>query len=164
MTLPKKWAYAKIDLFDNATQEQLILNKSQYKAAMNIKLTGEDGWARYWVALNSPKRHVWRRIKEHKNEPHYRLVKKIMDSMDTDYRVSKFYDEDGTSVLGLTGFLVPAEEGYTFMLVYEEQVILFELSGQGLTTAQRAKNMIASGELKSTGEVKPMKRAKDRLG
>jgi hypothetical protein len=50
------------------------------------------------------------------------------------------------------------------MLVYEEQVILFELSGQGLTTAQRAKNMIASGELKSTGEVKPMKRAKDRLG
>ena len=43
-TLPDNWDYVKLDLFNNATIDDLKRNRNKFKLAISIKVKGSDNW------------------------------------------------------------------------------------------------------------------------
>ena len=61
-TIPQDWHFAKLDLFDNATDEESILDKQKLKLSISFRHKVTNELVSIKAVLNSPKRHYKRNI------------------------------------------------------------------------------------------------------
>jgi hypothetical protein len=166
MQMPAKWKYMKLDLFNNASTEELVQGKNKWAVTLNVLVQNDPEYKRFTAKLNCPRRSVKRGTKHLWNTPHFKLVQRLMGDLDgSDYRVSKFYDTNRDTNYGLTGFLILDTDPRQFVLIYDEQVMHFEFDGRGLTQRQRDTGIVGTFS-NSAGKFTSdrMKMARDVLG
>jgi hypothetical protein len=167
-TIPANWEYIKLDLYNNATIEDLIKNKNKYKLAINIKKSGQAGWSSFMVGLNSEIRFMKRGLDAVTWETgHYWNVRESYTELKNQCgwaRASKTYVKGyttkGQTVEDLSVVFAPhIENEYYINLHFKEQQWLWILrGGQGyLTESQRKKNIIATAGIKRGNKVKNLK-------
>lgn len=150
--IPANWKYIKLDLFNNASDNELVANKNKYAVTLNILTDSTTQYLRFTGKFNSPNRHVRRGVaRQWAIDPHYQIVQQLIDELDgTTYKVSKFYTPDRKTATGLTGFLIIAEEGYQFILVYKTHVMKFEFTNRNLSDKQRRTGIIGTCSYSAT--------------
>lgn len=169
MTIPMNWDYIKLDLYNNASSEDLIQGKNKYKLAINIKKSGQAGWMSFMAGLNSEIRFMKRGLDAVTWETgHYWNVRESyaeLKSINGFARASKTYAKGyrtkGQTIEDLSVVMSPrSEQGeYYINLHFQEQQWLWILrGGQGyLSPAQRKNNIIATAGVKRANKVKNLK-------
>lgn len=172
--LPANWEYVKLDLYNNASVEQLAKNHNKYKIAIHIKKTGHNGWLTFMAGLNSHIRFMKRGLDaETWESTHYNNVKESYAELKQQFgfvRASKTYQKGyamkGQTTENLSVILAQSNilGQYYINLHYLEQQWLWILRGDAgyLTDAQRRKNMIATAGIKRGNKTKNI-RAEDLL-
>ena len=106
--IPQDWLYAKLDLFDNATTEENILDKQKLKLSVSFKKQNSDEIISIRAGLNSPKRHYTRNIINDvmlhgKPHQHYKLCNEMYNDIVATLgaecqkiAISKFYESRQT--------------------------------------------------------------------
>lgn len=84
--IPQDWHFAKIDLFDNATTEESILDKQKLKLSISFRHKVSNEIIRIRAGLNSPKRHYTRNITNEvmlggKPHQHYKLCNEMYNDI-----------------------------------------------------------------------------------
>jgi len=84
--IPQDWLYAKLDLFDNATTEESILDKQKLKLSVSFKKQDNDEIISIKAGLNSPKRHYTRNITNEvmlhgRPHQHYKLCNELYNDI-----------------------------------------------------------------------------------
>lgn len=171
-TIPQNWDYIKLDLFNNASDADLIKNKNKFKLAISIKRTDKEGWVNFRALLNSPFRNLKRGLdSETYDNEHYTNVRESYAELKEHYpntTVSKTYMKGqfvkGQTAEDLSVVLSPTDqEGeYLINLHFREQQWLWRLS-TSISPAQRKNNIIASLGIRKGNKVKNV-RAGDLLG
>jgi hypothetical protein len=168
-TIPANWEYIKLDLYNNATTDELIKGKNKYKLAINIKKSGQTGWVTMMAGLNSEIRFMKRGLDAATWESgHYWNVRESYAELKSEFgfaRASKTYAKGyrtkGQTVEDLSVVLAPSpvEGEYYVNLHFQEQQWLWILRGGAnyLTQAQRRKNIIATAGVKRGNRVKNLK-------
>ena len=160
-TIPEKWNYIKLDLFNNATDEELVRNKNKFKLAIAIKVNDKDEWVYYRALLNSPFRNLKRGLDSATYEnAHYSNVKEAYQEIKQSYpdvRVSKTYAKGqfikGQTTEDFSVILVPLEQGYAINLHIKDRQWMWKLSSE-VTPKQRKNNVIASLGIRRGNKVK----------
>lgn len=145
--VPETWRYYKLDLFNNASDQELQAGKNDWAVTLNVLLAAQGEYQRFTAKFNSPRRMVKRGTKEMWLNEHYQLVQSIMQQLDAEgleYRVSKFYNTTRDTVYGLTGFLILSEEHRKFVLVYKQHVMPCKFENTGLSINQRRSNCVGT--------------------
>jgi len=168
-TIPLNWEYIKLDLYNNATTEELIKGKNKYKLAINIKKSGQAGWVSLMAGLNSEIRfmkrgldamtwdtgHYWN-VRESYNE-----LKQVFGFARASKTYLKGYKNKGQTVEDMSVVMAPnnKEGEYYINLHFQEQQWLWLLRGGTgyLSAAQRKKNIIATAGIKRGNKVKNLK-------
>lgn len=154
--LPFNLKSLKIDLFDNATHEQAMMDKRRFKVACNI-ITGGGQKKIYRAGMNSAPRYYKRGVVD-QNSKHYQLVKTVFEQLKCDgvddLRLSKFYrnkSKDQTfgvqhkSMQDMSCIMHQTPHGYYFYIIIGEEIIQADVqSGQGVTPAQQRAGCIAT--------------------
>jgi len=173
-TIPANWEYIKIDLYNNATMDELIKGKNKFKLAINIKKSGQTGWMSFMAGLNSELRFMKRGLDAVTWETgHYMNVRESYAELKSQFgfaRASKTYAKGyrtkGQTIEELSVVIAPGkEEGeYYVNLHYQEQQWVWILKGGAhyLSKAQRKNNIIATAGVKRGNKVKNL-RAGDLL-
>jgi hypothetical protein len=168
-TIPVNWDYIKLDLYNNATTEELIKGKNKYKLAINVKKSGSTGWLTFMAGLNSEIRFMKRGLDaETWDTGHYWNVRESYAELKSQLgfaRASKTYAKGyrtkGQTIEDLSVVLAPGKtEGEYFInLHFQEQQWLWLLKGGAhyLTPAQRKNNIIATAGVKRGNKVKNLK-------
>lgn len=155
---PAPWGYLKLDLFDNATDEQLADNQQHLHAKLSIKRQNNPDWLYASAGLNSEKRMAKRGLRMDNTDDrlHWECVQKVYALMKEDYeniRASKFYkagSQKGKTIKGLSvvvGQTATVGE-YAAVVIKGSDVYPINLTADGLTARQRQRHIIASGEWK----------------
>ncbi len=84
--IPQDWHFAKLDLFDNATTEESILDKQKLKLSICFRKKDNNEVIHIRAGLNSPKRHYTRNITNAvmlngKPHQHYKLCSNMYDEI-----------------------------------------------------------------------------------
>lgn len=172
-TVPANWEYIKLDLYNNATMDELIKGKNKYKLAINIKKSGSTGWMSFMAGLNSELRFMKRGLDAVTWETgHYLNVRESYAELKSQFgfaRASKTYAKGyrtkGQTIEDLSVVLAPGKEGeYYINLHLQEQQWVWILRGGAhyLSQAQRKNNIIATAGVKRGNKVKNL-RAGDLL-
>jgi len=168
-TIPPTWEYIKLDLYNNATTDELIQGKNKYKLAINIKKSGQAGWVTMMAGLNSEIRFMKRGLDTTAWESgHYWNVRESYAEMKSHCgwaRATKTYlkgyKTKGQTVEDLSVVFAPTtiESQYYVNLHFEETQWLWILKGGAgyLTPAQRKNNIIATAGIKRGNKVKNLK-------
>jgi hypothetical protein len=160
-TIPAKWNYIKLDLFNNATDAELVRNKNRFKLAIAIKVDGKDEWVYYRALLNSPFRNLKRGLDSdtYDNE-HYTNVREAYAEIKQDFpdvRVSKTYAKGqfikGQTTEELSVILVPLEQGYAVNLHVKGMNWMWKLSSE-ITPKQRKNRVIGSLGIRRGNKIK----------
>jgi hypothetical protein len=174
-TIPANWDYIKLDLYNNATTEELIQGKNKYKLSINIKKSGQQGWMTFMAGLNSELRFMKRGLDAVTwDTGHYWNVRESYNELKKDFgfaRASKTYAKGyrtkGQTIENLSVVMAPAPQDseYYINLHYKDQQWLWMLRGGAnyLSIAQRKNNIIATAGVKRGNRVKNIK-AEDLLG
>jgi hypothetical protein len=152
-TIPDNWDFVKLDLFNNASPQDLAKNKNKFKLAISIKLKNRTDWMSFRALLNSPFRNLKRGLDATVYEnTHYTNVKNSYVELKEFYsevRVSKTYQK-GQGIKGQTTEELSVVMGigdkvgeYVINLHFKDQQWIWPLSNI-LTEAQRKGNMIAT--------------------
>lgn len=148
IALPDGVKSLKIDLFNNATDEDLLFDKSKYKLHMGI-IKADGDKISVNASLSGPPRNYKRGI-VNKNSEHYKLMEYIIENYRhmEDFRVSKFYQNANKQMITIQDWSVAVwrtEQSYQVKLVMGTDVMSIGLTpGKGLTKKQRQKNCIAT--------------------
>lgn len=173
-TIPANWEYIKIDLYNNATAEELAKNKNKYKVAINIKKTGNTGWITFMAGLNTEIRFMKRGLDAAAwDTGHYWNVRESYTELKNEFgfaRASKTYlkgyKTKGQTIENMSVVFSPspiAGEYYINLHFQELQWLWLLRGGAGyLTQAQRKANIIATAGIKRGNKVKNL-RAEDLL-
>jgi hypothetical protein len=173
-TIPANWEYIKLDLYNNATTEELIQGKNKYKLAINIKKSGQAGWMSFMAGLNSELRFMKRGLDAIIWETgHYMNVRDSYAVLKSDYgfaRASKTYAKGyrtkGQTIENLSVVIAPAmsDAEYFVNLHFGEQQWVWILRGGAhyISQSQRKNNIIATAGVKRGNKVKNL-RAEDLL-
>lgn len=173
-TIPANWEYIKLDLYDNASTEDLARNKSKYKLAINIKKSGHTDWVSLMAGLNTEIRFMKRGLDAVAWESgHYLNVresytelKKMCGFARASKTYLKGYKTKGQTIENMSVVFAPTDNQgeYYVNLHYQEQQWLWILRGGAgyLTQAQRKNNIIATAGVKRGQRVKNLD-AKDLL-
>jgi hypothetical protein len=170
----RPWRYAKLDLFDNATQQQLAKNKRKFNLKMAFLLNNKSEYQYLAAALNTPWRNVKRGFdfSDSMQLDHYNLLERTYQAMSKlgldRIRASKCYEPSkkgkGATVFGssvIIGQDLSTEE-YLVALIVKDKIYDFTLNGIYLSELQRRSNCIASAQ---QGEMtRPRKTARDFFG
>jgi hypothetical protein len=166
ISIPANWDYIKLDLYNNATTEELIAGKNKYKLAINIKKSGQTSWITFMAGLNSEIRFMKRGLDAITWETgHYMNVRESYNELKHEFgfaRASKTYAKGyrtkGQSVENLSVVFAPSkvDSEYYINLHFKDQQWLWLLRGGPgyLTAAQRKKNIIATAGVKRGNKVK----------
>lgn len=147
----KAISYMKLDLFNNATDEEMAENVYRLHAKLSIKLHNDPNWNHASCSLNSEKRMAKRglRMDNPKHLAHWTTVEETyieMRELYKDTRVSKFYQsgqQKGKSVKGLS--LVLSHQAGIAVVIKGTDIHPISLSNKDLTQLQRRKHIIMSG-------------------
>ena len=172
-SIPATWEYIKLDLYNNATTEELIKGKNKFKLAINIKKSGTTGWMSFMAGLNSEIRFMKRGLDATTWETgHYLNVRESYAELKSQFgfaRASKTYAKGyrtkGQTIEELSVVISPGKEGeYYINLHFQEQQWVWILRGGAhyLSQAQRKNNIIATAGVKRGNKVKNL-RAGDLL-
>jgi|DEB0MinimDraft_10_1074344.scaffolds.fasta_scaffold68797_2 hypothetical protein len=153
--IPETWYSLKIDLFDNATDKDLMLNKSKLKLSFAIKKHNEQTYRYYRAMMNSPIRNFKRGIGSDWDHKHYAQVRQHYDSIvadlgeDCEYIAAskcfcKGYAQKKHSVEGMSTILFRYDNAWYVELFLRNDRYTFKLTGANLSKSQRQNNMIAS--------------------
>ena len=154
--LPFNMKSLKIDLFDNANHEELLLGKRQFKVALNI-ITSTGKQLTYRAGMNSELRHYKRGVKN-QNSTHYKKVKHMVEELKypgvEDLRLSKFYrnisknknfGHQHKSMQDMSCIMHQTPYGYYFYIVICDEVIQADvMSGKGVSAKQQQAGCIAT--------------------
>ena len=137
----------KLDLFDNATNEEIIYDKRKFKLAMNI-IKADGGKINVASALNSPIRNFKRGI-INKNSKHYQLMAELIVRYKNqpEFKVSKFYQSANKQMITIQEWSVciwQLEQGYNCILVMGTNILPIILSHTGITAKQKQAGVIAT--------------------
>lgn len=155
---PAKWKYAKVDLFDNSTEQQL--KKGQRKLRLSLSfLTHTSSNYKYLGALmNSRVRDTKRGfdLDDPYERAHYELLIKTYSEMKElgyqNVRLSKCYERatkgKGKTIFGMSVILAEKDKTgeYITLIIDGEDITLITLTGKELSDKQRAGNCISSGQ------------------
>jgi hypothetical protein len=173
-TIPANWEYIKLDLYNNASTEEMMKGKNKFKLAINIKKSGNSGWMTFMAGLNSEIRFMKRGLDSVAwGSGHYLNVRESYNELKKDFgfaRASKTYAKGynikGQTIENLSVVLAPSQldNQYYINLHLEETQWLWLLKGgpKYLTQAQRNKNIIATAGIKRGQKVKNLN-ARDLL-
>ena len=147
VSLPSGVKSLKLDLFNNATDEDLLYDKNKFKLAMNI-IKADGDKIQCAAALNSPIRNFKRGI-VNKNSQHYKIMAELIveNKHLPEFRVSKFYQSANKQMITIQEWSVclwQLTEGYMCVLVMGTDIMPVYLSDKNITRKQRANNVIAS--------------------
>jgi len=154
--LPFNLKSLKIDLFDNATHEQAMMDRRKFKVACNI-ITANGKRQVYRAGMNSAIRFYKRGVVD-QNSTHYQLVKQLVEELKCDgvdgLRVSKFYRNNSNSkdfgqrhksMQDMSCIMHQTPHGYYFYIVISDKIIPADVeSGRGVTPAQQRAGCIAT--------------------
>lgn len=151
VVLPPDWRYLKIDLANNASNEELAKNKNRYKLSFSVLSTRNGGYQYFKALMNSDFRFLKRGLTaEEYDTEHYHIIQEIYKhrKSNSDFcRASKCYLKGqrykGQSIQQLSTVLTRIDEQYIVDLVIGDHWMEFQLNGQ-LTQAQRKNNFIAT--------------------
>ena len=171
-SLPEKWQYLKVDLFNNATPEQLEQNKEMLKLSISIQKTDGSDWLYFRAAMNSPKKNFKRGIQPDWSWAHYRAVQARYDTLWAEYKprriniskcYSKGYAKTRHTIEGLSAAVFNINDEWYSEIYYYDHLILVPLSNKNLSLSQRKTNIIATGkEVREQAYTRT--RARDLLG
>jgi hypothetical protein len=168
-SIPANWEYIKLDLYNNATTDELILGKNKYKLAINIKKSGQAGWLTFMAGLNSEIRFMKRGLDAAAWETgHYLNVRNCYNELKQEFKFAraskmyaKGYNTKGQTIEDLSVVMAPNvnESEYYINLHFQEEAWLWLLKGGAhyLTHAQRKKNIIATAGVKRGNKIKNLK-------
>ena len=148
---PAEFKSVKVDLFDNATIDDLKLDKRRFKIAFNTIMNSSKK-IKMWAALTNDRfRDFGRSI--NKQGAHYRLVKQLYEEAKTRHQeidtaiVSKFYEVNAsvrTTVDNASCLLIRYVSGeYVAVIVLDTEYWECDLN-TNVTVKQRTSNCIAS--------------------
>lgn len=154
--MPEKWKFIKVDLFDNASIEELQEGKRKFKLAFSIKTYEGKDWLYFRGAMNSPRKCYKRFVQEDWDWKHYNTVLKHHDAIRKQSEVervniSKLYQkgwaESKHTVEGLSAMLIQTTSGYVVQLYVKDMMMSLDLDTSNLSQKQRKQNVIASATL-----------------
>ena len=157
--IPDKWRFVKLDLFDNATIEQNQEGIQRFKLAISVKPRDVSDWLYFRAALNSPRKHYKRFVKEDWDWRHYSTVLKHYDELYAMRKagqiervnVSKVYQkgwaESKQIIQGFSAILVQTPQEYEAFIYTKDQMFQTTLTTQNISGKQRSKNIIASASI-----------------
>ena len=174
--MPAKWRFLKVDLFDNATVEELKEDRRKFKLAFSVKTTEGKDWLYFRAAMNSPRKCYKRFVQEDWDWQHYNIVLKHHDDIKHQMRdpsmgierinISKVYQkgfaEHKHTIEGMSAMLIQTTIGYVCKFYVTDHLITITLDQHNLTAKQRAQGIVASASVSNnTGYAR--KRATDFL-
>lgn len=163
--IPPEWAFVKLDLFDNTPAQELAQGKRRLKLALGILHARTEQWMYFRSSLNGPWRNVKRGL--HLDDPedlaHYTLIERTRDQyVDAGLvpKCSKFYrrgrTRKGQTTVGLSCVVaeLPVVGQYLVTMIYDQQVLVYELNNLTLTPKQRQSGVIATNTQRSGNRVR----------
>ncbi len=153
--LPEQWKILKLDLFDNATSEQLAQNKQMLKLAISIQKQDSGDWMYYRAKLNSPLRHVRRGVTDAHDRGHYKILENQYHDAKAEFRNNllrinaskiyrKGYADTKRTINGFSTLLCRTETNWLCMLLVKHKPYWFELNGANISQRARKSGVIAS--------------------
>jgi len=162
---PPEWAFVKLDLFDNTPAQELARGQRRLKLALGILSTTTQEWLYFRSSLNGPWRNVKRGLDLSHPEDlaHYQTIERVRDEfVDAGLvpRSSKFYrrgrTKKGETAIGLS--CVVAElfnpGDYVVSVIYDQQVMVYQLNNRTLTDCQRRSGVIATNTQRTARRVR----------
>ena len=155
---PAKWKYAKVDLFDNSTEQQIKKGQRKLRLSLSFLTHASNNYKYLGALMNSRIRDAKRGFDfdDAYERTHYELLIKTYSEMKElgyqNVRLSKCYERaskgKGKTIFGMSVILAekdtPGE--YISLIIDGEDITLITLSGRQLTDKQRAGNCISSGQ------------------
>ena len=153
--IPATWHSLKIDLFDNATDKELMLNKSRLKLSFAIKKHNEQDYRYFRAMMNSPIRNLKRGIGADWDHEHYSQVRQRYEEIvsdlgnDCEYIAAskcfqKGYAQKKHSVDGMSAILFRFDNAWYVDLHLKLDTYIYKLTGANLSKKQRQGNVIAT--------------------
>lgn len=157
--MPEKWRFLKVDLFDNASLEQIKEGKRRFKLAFSVKTCTGSDWLYFRGAMNSPRKSYKRFVQEDWDWQHYNTVLKHYDEIRyqpevQQINISKLYQkgfaEHKHIIEGMSAMLIQTADEYICRLYVKNMQMNIELDTYNLTAKQRNQNIIASASLSNS--------------
>lgn len=154
--LPERWKFLKVDLFDNASIEELKEGKRKFKLAFSVKTYEGSEWLYFRAAMNSPRKLYKRFVRDDWDWNHYNTVLKHHDALRYQegverINISKIYQkgfaESKHIVEGMSALLLQTADEYICRMYVVDYMMDLTLDTHNLTAKQRKQNIIASATL-----------------
>jgi len=164
--LPGHILSLKIDLFDNATDDEMLMDRRKFKIAVNI-ITQKQKKLKYMSSLNSPIRHYKRGIDQ--TGAHYTMAKSIYDqiSIGPEYStISKCYESQGSkrsTIDDLSVIFAQYPDCYRAWIVFGTTSIEVEFDQSRPTSRQRSVGLIGTWQCTNTAMKKTRKNIMDEI-
>jgi hypothetical protein len=154
--IPQTWRYLKLDLFDNATEEQMMLDKQVLKLAISFQKQDSQDWNYLRAKLNSQLRMMRRGVDKEKHDvKHYKLVEDFHNEIKASYgkdlvrlnaskTYRKGYAETKRSVNGISAVVWRDHAHWSVGLVIKHEVYIYQLSGKHISKKARRQGIIAT--------------------
>ena len=166
--IPQDWHFAKLDLFDNATVNESIVDKQKLKLSISFRHKQSNELISIRAGLNSPKRHYTRNISNAvllngKPHQHYKLCSNMYDEivaeLGTDcehIRISKLYESrelypgkySPKTIENATAIVYKSDSTWYTMMILDYNVFQFCLN-DSVTDKQRLHGVIATNMKRS---------------
>jgi hypothetical protein len=170
---PKNWQYLKLDLFNNASDQELMRDIEKLKLSVSIKTDKSNDWQYFRAQLNSPKRHYKRGVDKDWDWSHYGSVLKEYDNIVAEYQperinISKLYQkgyaETRHIIEGLSCCVFRSKDRWISIIYYTDQRIVVELDTNQLSINQKRNNIIATATRRGSSTGYTRQNAKILLG
>jgi len=167
---PPEWSYVKLDLFDNATTEELAQCRRRLKLNVSILRATDGKWIYARASLNGPWRNVKRGLDftDPEQRGHYYTLKTEREELIATGLIpnsSKCYlkgaTQKGSTILGLSVIVsaLPEAGEYLACVVYGSRVYRYHMTNQHITQTQLQAGIICSTQTQRTVTHRP--RAQD---
>ena len=167
---PPEWSFVKLDLFDNATTEEIAQARRRFKLNVSILRATDGQWIYARASLAGPWRNVKRGLdfEDAEQRSHYYTIKTERELLVATGLVpcsSKCYlkgaTQKGSTILGLSVIVSPLPDvgEYLACVIYGRRVFRYVMNSQHLTQAQRRSGIVCSTQTQRTNTHRP--RAQD---
>lgn len=171
---PDVWRFLKVDLFDNASIEELKEGKQRLKLAFSIQGHADKNgeWRKFRSAMNSPRKCFKRGVQDDWDWNHYKAVLSDYDELNQMRKdgeiervnVSKVYQygwaEAKHTISEFSTILWRDPEGWHTIIYFLDTRIYLPLNTKGITERSRSAGIIASNTMGGNINYK-RKRAED---
>ena len=153
-----KWKYAKVDLFDNSTEQQIKKGLRKLRLSLSFLTHTSSNYKYLGALVNSRVRDAKRgfNMDDPYEREHYELLIQTYTEMKElgyqNVRLSKCYERatrgKGKTIFGMSVILaeLPNPGQYITLIIDGTELTRVDLSGKQLTDKQRTGNCISSGQ------------------